>query len=217
MTARLVKGGGVLADVGTDHAYLPVWLIQNGIIDRAIACDIREMPLKNAYETVKKYKLEDRISLRLSDGLDALMPDEADEFVFAGMGGTLISNMMARAPWLKNKDKHIILQPQTKAWELRSFLCAEGYEILGERAVFEGRRVYIAMHAVYSGVKTERESGYMYIGELRNSPNGAAKEHLRRQAKSVSLKIGGCRISGDAEKAELLSEILAQINEVIYD
>lgn len=216
MTARLVRGGGVLADVGTDHAYLPVWLIQNGIIDRAIACDIREMPLKNACETVKKYKLEDKIVLRLSNGLDAVLPDEADEFVFAGMGGTLISNMIARAPWLKNKDKHLVLQPQTKARELRSFLCGEGYEILGERAVFEGRRVYIAMHAVYSGVKTEREPAYMYIGGLRDNPDGAAKEYLRRQARSVSLKIEGCRISGDTENAELLSKILAQINGVIY-
>lgn len=216
-TARFVKEGGVLVDVGTDHAYLPVWLVQNGIIKRAIACDIGEKPLKKAYDTVKRHGLLDRISLRLSDGLDAISPDEADEFVFAGMGGTLISKLIMRAPWLKNKEKHLILQPQTRAEELRQMLTENGFEILGERAVFEGKRVYIAMHASFSGVKSEYDSSYAYIGRLTDNLDNAAREYLKSQAKRVAMKIEGFNISGDSQSVALYSKILSKINEVIYD
>ncbi len=216
ITAQFVKGGGTLADVGTDHAYLPVWLIQQEIVDKAIACDIREKPLNNARETVKRFNLEDRISLRLSDGLDAVSADEADEIVFAGMGGTLISDIIRRTPWLKNKDKHLVIQPQTRVEELRCTLSDGGYEILGEKAVFEGKRVYIAMHAVYSGINHFRPPSFAYIGRLSDNLDDSAIQHLKKQAKVITMKIKGCRNSGDEQGVGQLSKILEDINEVIY-
>ncbi len=204
-------------DVGTDHAYLPVFLIQQGIVDRAIACDIREMPLNNARKTIKKYKLEDKIAIRLSNGLDAVSSDEADEIVFAGMGGTLISDIIRRTLWLKSNNKHLVVQPQTRAWELRRTLIDNGFEILGEKAVFEGKRVYIAMHAVYSGITNPHTASFAYIGRLSDNLDEAAVQYLKNQAKAITMKIKGCRNRQDEQGCLHFSKILEDIYEVIYD
>ena len=104
--ATLVRGGGVLADIGTDHGYLPIHLVKTGKINKAIAADIGKMPLENARKSVEQNALSDRISLRLSDGLKSFSPDDADEFVFAGMGGTLIAEKLSETPWIKNEKYH---------------------------------------------------------------------------------------------------------------
>ena len=93
--ASLVKGGGIIADIGTDHGYLPVFLVQNGIVPGAIAADIGKMPLENARKTVVEYGLTDKIQLRLSDGLKEFVSTDASEIIFAGMGGTLIAEKLA--------------------------------------------------------------------------------------------------------------------------
>lgn len=215
MTAKFVYGGGTLIDVGTDHAYLPVSLIQNGLIKKAVACDIHQKPLENARKTVESYNLSDKITLCISDGLQNINPDEADEIVIAGMGGTLISEIIEKAPWLKNKKKHLILQPQTKAEQLRTFLYNGGYEILEEKAVFEGQRLYIAMHAAFSGEKRDFSLSDTYIGGFRDKKDDAACEYIKRQARHIELKIQGCKISGDELNEKLLTAVLKDVNEVI--
>lgn len=217
VTAQFVYGGGTLIDVGTDHAYLPVFLIQNGVIKEAVACDIHQKPLENARKTVENYNLSDKITLCISDGLQNINPDRADEIVIAGMGGTLISEIIEKAPWLKNKKKHLILQPQTKAEQLRAFLYNGGYEIIEEKAVFEGQRLYIAMHAVFTGINKDFSLRDAYIGGFRDKKDDGAREYLKRQAKHIELKIQGCNISGDERNKKVLTAVLKDINEVIND
>ena len=106
--ASLVRGGGILADIGTDHGYLPIYLVETGKISKAIAADIGKMPLENARKSVELNGLSDKISLRLSDGLRSFSPDDADEFVFAGMGGTLIAEKLAETDWIKNEKYHFV-------------------------------------------------------------------------------------------------------------
>ena len=113
MAASLVRKGKVCCDIGTDHAYLPAYLITNSISKKALACDLREGPLANAKRTVEEYGISDRIELRLSDGLDNVKPGEADDFVFCGMGGTLITELISRTEWLKDKKYRLIFQPQS--------------------------------------------------------------------------------------------------------
>ena len=120
--ASLVRGGGIIADIGTDHGYLPVHLIQSGRVVGAIAADIGKMPLQNAAKTIETYGLSGKISLRLSDGLREFCAEDADEFVFAGMGGTLIAEKLAETPWIKNNNLHFVFQPQSRAEDLRKFL-----------------------------------------------------------------------------------------------
>ena len=216
LAAAAFVRGGALIDVGTDHAYLPVYLMQNGIIERAVACDVAKMPLQNAAETVKLTGFTEKIQLRLSDGLDAVSPDEADEIVFAGMGGTLICRLLSRAYWLKNASKHLIFQPQSRAEELRAYLYDNGFEILGEKAVFEGRRVYLALHAVYTGKTVPRSPGYAYIGRLAESLTPAAAEYLRHQENRLIKKRDGAFSQGDEQAAEALTEILTELRGVLH-
>ena len=89
----MVRKGNDVADIGTDHAYLPAWLILNGISPKALACDVRKGPLENAKKTVEQYGIEEKITLRLSDGFDKIEPFEADDFIMCGMGGTLMEQM----------------------------------------------------------------------------------------------------------------------------
>ena len=113
LCASMVREGTKLADIGTDHAYLPIWLARKGRISSAIAADVKPLPLRSAEQNIRRYHVEEQITTRLSDGLRALSPDEADDIVLAGMGGELIIRLIGEAPWLKAGDKRLILQPMT--------------------------------------------------------------------------------------------------------
>ena len=127
--ANLVRENKVFADIGTDHAYLPVYLVENGKIQKAIAADLRVGPLENARDAVVSYGFTEQIELRLSDGLDNFKDNEVEEIAVAGMGGLLISQFIERTEWLKNEDIHLILQPMTHIEELRKTLFDNGFII----------------------------------------------------------------------------------------
>ena len=99
--AQLVRGGGSIADIGTDHAYLPAFLILTGKCTRALACDIGKGPLLSAERALRRLGLTEKIGLRLSDGLAEVSPEEADEIAVCGMGGTLIARILSDAPWIR--------------------------------------------------------------------------------------------------------------------
>lgn len=133
LCASMVREGTKLADVGTDHAYLPIWLARKGRVSSAIAADVKPLPLRSAEQNIRRYYVEEQVTTRLSDGLRALSPDEADDIVLAGMGGELIIRLIGEAPWLKAGDKRLILQPMTSAEELRRFLERRGLRSCASR------------------------------------------------------------------------------------
>lgn len=151
--ASLVRKNKTFADIGTDHAYLPVFLVENRIIDNAIAADLRKGPLENARETVVAHNLSDKISLRLSDGLDNFKENEVQEIAVAGMGGLLISEFIERTKWLENEEIHLILQPMTHAEELRKTLFDNGFYIDNEKVAIDGDKLYIIISDYYNGKK----------------------------------------------------------------
>lgn len=143
--AELVPPGARLADVGTDHAYLPVWLLQQGIISNAIVSDLREGPIGRARSTAARYGLEERLSFRLCSGLDQIQPGEADTVVVAGMGGETIAAILAAAPWLQTAGCRLILQPMSAQDDLRVWLSGHGYRIERECLSREGETLYLAL------------------------------------------------------------------------
>ena len=146
--AALVSPGLVLADVGCDHGYIPIYLIQKGQIPRAIAMDINQGPLLRAREHIREWGLEAYIETRLSDGLKALEPGEAQCLVIAGMGGPLMERILTQgAPVLKDM-KELILQPQSEIGHFRQFLAENGYRIIEEDMVEEEKKYYPMMKAV---------------------------------------------------------------------
>ncbi len=207
--ASLVKGGGIIADIGTDHGYLPVYLIQKGTVIGAIAADIGKMPLQNACKSVEEYGLENKIELRLSDGLREFSANDADEFVFAGMGGTLIAEKLKETPWVKNEKFHFIFQPQSRAEDLRRFLFENGFEIKTELATHEGRRCYITFNAVYTGVCAPFTEADCFIGRLPH--NEDSHKHLSGQLSRLQKKYDALISCQTSEKPEELHNIITEI------
>lgn len=140
--ADLVPQGARLADIGTDHAYLPVSLLLEGRIPSAIAADLRRGPLDRARVTAMEYGCTDQVSFRLCDGLKGIAPQEADAIAIAGMGGETITSILSAATWVKGKHLPIILQPMSSQPELRRWLWQNGYSIQEEKIVREGKKLY---------------------------------------------------------------------------
>ena len=208
--AALVRGGGPLADIGTDHAYLPIYLVQNGIIPRAIASDIGEGPLANAEKAVELCGLGDRIELRLSDGLKSYRPEEVNEIVICGMGGNLIEEILLAAPWVRRRETHLVLQPMTHAEDVRRYLCENGFQINTEVCVAEKGRVYIALDAVWMDLANTKTEGYYYFGSLPGR-DGPAARYVRSQLQWVHTRLEALRA------AERFPEEQAMLRRVLRD
>ena len=178
--ADLVRKEKTFADIGTDHAYLPVYLVEKGIINKAIAADLRIGPLDNAKETVFAHNLSDKIELRLSDGLDNFTENEVQEIAVAGMGGLLISEFINRTQWLKNADIHLILQPMTHVEELRKTLFDNGFIIENEVVAKDGDKIYIILSAYYYGDSTAYTDLDLIVGRLPYNDDSLSREYLNK-------------------------------------
>ncbi len=165
-TAALVKSGAVVADVGTDHGYIPVYLVKNGISPRAIALDINEGPLNSCKELVRSECLEDKIVTRLSNGLDSVDKSECDTIIIAGMGGELIADILSRHSWIR--DKHIILQPMTHPELARKFLYDNGFEIQNDIIVCDKKHHYSVFDAVFTNEFKQRKRSDYFLGNIKD-------------------------------------------------
>ena len=145
--ASLVTAGHRVADIGTDHAYIPIYLLQEGLAESAIAMDVNEGPLKKAEEHVKENGMEGKIRLRLSDGFEKLEPFEADTAVIAGMGGPLMIRILSAYPEVTRSMKELVLQPQSEIAKVRAFLLEEGFLFIQEDMVKDDGKYYPMMKA----------------------------------------------------------------------
>lgn len=152
-------GGGVIADIGTDHAYIPIELIGNNTAKRVIACDIKKGPLEIAVQNIKNHGMENKIETRLGGGLSVLGTHEADTIIIAGMGGEMIEKIL-RGDGETARAALLILQPMNSQYELRKFLLSNGYKILDEDIAVEGQKVYnimVVKSGEQNGFKTDIE------------------------------------------------------------
>lgn len=148
MSAGMVTKGSRVADVGCDHAHTSIWLVKEGIAVSAIAMDVGEGPLSHARDNIALYGLEDRITTRLSDGLEQLRPGEADSVIISGMGGTLTTIILSAGEAVLQGVRELILQPQSDIWMVRRFLREHGFSIVEEGMCTEEGKFYNAMRAV---------------------------------------------------------------------
>lgn len=149
MLARMVTPGNRVADVGCDHGFLSIYLVQNGISPRALAMDVRMGPLAAARVHIDECGLGAYIDTRLSDGLKECRPGEADTAVIAGMGGPLMEKILTESMERAAQLKELILQPQSELGRFRRFLKKSGFVIIDEGAVYEEEKYYFAMKAVF--------------------------------------------------------------------
>ena len=186
--AEYVTRGGVAADIGTDHAFLPCYLIQNNICRFALACDIRQGPLEKARQTVCEYEMNDKIRLVLCDGLCGIDKDTRDDItdiIIAGMGGEMIAKILADSPFVQNERYNLIFQPMTKAHTLRKYLCENGYAIADETACVAANKHYTVINARYCGKAREYDIPYLYAGALLNKHDDDSCEYKRMIARKL--------------------------------
>ena len=143
--ADLVTAHYKLADIGTDHAYIPIYLTQQKKITEAVELDVNEGPLQRAEEHIRENGLEAEIEARLSNGFQALQPGEVQSAVIAGMGGGLVIRILTEGEKVVRKLEECILQPQSEIEKVRAFLLEKGYEFLEEDMVCEDGKYYPMM------------------------------------------------------------------------
>ncbi len=165
---QLVREGRTVVDIGTDHAYLPIALVKEGKCPVAFASDIGKGPLERAMENIRDAGLEEQITTVLTDGA-AYFDSLADEFIIAGMGGELIYKIITEAPFLKNPDIHMVLQPMTKVPFLRRALLNDGFYIEREALVKEDGKIYTVLSVYYDGKKRELSDMEALTGNVENA------------------------------------------------
>ncbi|MBQ7638510.1 MAG: SAM-dependent methyltransferase [Clostridia bacterium] len=200
--AGFVRQGVKVADVGTDHAYLPVYLLENGIITSAVACDIGEGPLKNAAETVSASGLSHFIDLRLSDGLQNVSQNEAEDIIICGMGGELIVKILSECGWIKDSRLNLILQPMTHTEDVRRYLFSNGFFIKNEICTVEGKRTYLTLNASFGGESSGFEEGRCYFGEFINSADPGAVKYVKKQLSRIMTRADALKNVGRGEEEE---------------
>lgn len=199
--ADLAAPCGVLADIGTDHAHLPVYMIEEGLCRRAYACDVNQGPLARAASAVEKSGLSDRISLVLSDGLHAV-PEDYDTVVIAGMGGDLIARILYEHP--PASAEKILLQPMTKPEVLRRYLFRHGYSIGREVAVTEGEKRYIILSVSRTPTPEFTDTDCYFPQNLDCTPD--ALDYIEKLLSSHRKRLLGLRRAETEDAAAIALE-----------
>ncbi len=174
--AFLVKKGSIVADIGTDHGYIPVYLVKNNIAQRALASDVNKGPLSSCRRLVEEENLGDKIKVILSDGLDNIPSEEYDTLIIAGMGGELICTILSKAGNLK--DKHIIVNPMTHPELVREYLYSNGFKIDNDLIVKESKHYYSVFDAIFTGDIQNKNKIDFYLGNIKDFTHKEYFVHL---------------------------------------
>lgn len=211
--AALVRGGR-LADVGTDHGYLPVSLLIDGKIKYAVASDINRGPLESARQTVARNGLSDRVDLVLTDGLCGIEPYEPDDIAILGMGGELIASIIEAAEWVKDSKYRLILQPMTRRAELREYLCTHGFFIEDELVAEAEGRIYQTICAVYTGENTQYTLAELQLGRhnISRGDELTAKYAARLEATYTTRMKGKLAAGADCGEEIAVLDALRSLN-----
>ena len=215
--ADFVPQDAILADIGSDHAYLPIHLAQTGRIQRALASDINLGPVEAARKNIISYGVSDKVIAQRSDGLDGVESFAPDCITVLGMGGELIVRIIDRAPWVRNKKIRLILQPMTHGEILSRYLCEQGFEIVDETILREGERddrIYRIIVAEFDGVKRELTDVEHYIGRLnlKRKPDGA-ETYIKRliymlETRRQGRLLGGLDCTGEDKLIDELTKYI---------
>ena len=184
--ADMVSRCNTVADIGTDHAYVPIKLVLEGKVQSALAMDIGQGPLACAKEHIAQYGLSERITCRLSDGLQQLHTEEADTIVIAGMGGELMSRICKHDEQRFFGNKEFILQPQSEYYKVRKQIHAMGYAIVEERNFIDEGKYYVCIKAQPGQETYENWCEYVYGKVLLMQKDSILKEYIHKKLKTLT-------------------------------
>ncbi len=208
--AHMVKEGSTLVDIGSDHAYLPIYLCQKGVIQRAAATDVHKGPVKNAEDNIASEGLSDKITARLADGMDGLDLENYDTVTVCGMGGELIFRIINNEK-VKTLRPNLILQPMSSIDDLSFLLAGEGFEIYDDTLVRDGGRIYRIMMIKYTGNPYKISYLEAHAGRINlQKRSGEVLELVKRLKEKLNLRLLGKSASEQTDttyETELLNEI----------
>lgn len=199
--AALVNQDAAIADVGTDHGYIPVYLLKQGVIKSAVAVDINEGPLNSCKSLVKSEGLQDKIITRISNGLENVKSSECDTVIIAGMGGELIVKILSACDWAK--EKHLILQPMTHPEIARKYLYDNGYAIDNDLIVNDDRHYYSLFDACFVGEKQNKSRVDYYLGNIKDFSKKEYFIHLLNY------------LNNKSKSGEDFSDVISALEEII--
>ena len=212
--ADFVRQGAYIADVGTDHAYLPIVLLFEGRICGGIASDINEGPIARARENIRACGMTDRLAAKRCDGLSELEGDHPEDILILGMGGELIARILSDAPWTKQPSVRLILQPMTHPELLRQFLLHEGYSIVDEVLV-KDEKIYQIICAEYTGMPQRKPYSELELlcgREPLRRGDALCDELLAHWKNVLSARVAGKQKAGSDTTEE--DTLLKQIGEL---
>ena len=210
--ASFIEPGARICDVGSDHAKLPVWLFQKGLIRSAVLTDINKAPLLRAKASIERADFLSCSEFVLCDGLAGVDPSSFDTLIISGMGGETIRGILAAAPWLR-EGYSLVLQPNSGEYELREYLYGNGYEIKGGKIANEGHFFYCVM-SVCGGYMELRHKAHLHAGEeYVRSRDPLFCDYADYLIRGFELAAGGLSAAkGDnSERIAEISEIIAEI------
>ena len=211
--ATYVRDGAVVADIGTDHAYIPIYLAQNNKSKKILASDINEGPIARAKENISLYGLNNLITTQIANGLDGIETFSPNDIIICGMGGELISEIIEKSDYVKREGIRLILQPMTSVYELRKYL-QKGFFTVDENIIFEDGKYYQIMCVTYDGIDRGYSDFQLEFG-LKNIEkredvfvNFLNFTFVKKQKKLDGLKKGGCDTSALEEEIRELEKML---------
>lgn len=213
LIASKVRKGSIICDIGTDHAYLPVFLVNSGISPYAIAADVKTGPLQKAEQTIRKYNALEKVNAVLSDGFLEIDKMSFADAIIAGMGGELIAEIIADAPFLKEGDRELVLQPMTAVYELRKYLVENGFTIIDEEIAKEEEKLYVVIVAKAGKTLKYNEIDLLFGEKLKERNKELERLYLEKLIKEYEKIINGLEKGKLTEKAEKTKEILAGLKQ----
>ncbi|MBQ8207707.1 MAG: SAM-dependent methyltransferase [Clostridia bacterium] len=212
---KYLRKGKRLADIGTDHAYLPIYAVENGYSDSAVASDINEGPTERARINVSACGLSDKITVLRTDGLNGIEKYAPDDIAIFGMGGELIASIIDASPWAKAKGKRFILQPMTCADVLRRYIAENGFKTIGETLSADGGKLYVTICCEIGGKSRKLSHSEAILGKynIENSIGSPLFDELLSRAENAyTVRLEGKKSAG--KDISLEKEVLAELEPI---
>ena len=209
----MITPHNTLGDIGCDHGYMSITMVDRGVVSRAIAADVNEGPIKRAAENIARMGMSDRIETRLSDGLQKFEPGEVDVILIAGMGGPLMTRILRQSADVVNAADELVLQPQSNLEDFRRDLYADGYDITAEDIVFEDGKYYPMMRAVRGEASLELAE-YRYGPILVREMSPVFVNYLENEKHKLENVLEKLHDSQNSERVQEVKAELALIDEV---
>lgn len=207
-----------MADIGSDHAHLPIYLIKHDYIKSAVASDINTGPAEISRKRIKRHGLEAKVMVRLGNGLEVISPEETEVIVIAGMGGILIRDILDKDPKVAESAKLLVLQPMRDSEKVRKWLFQHGFEIIDEELVKDQDKIYEVIWAGFTGKAREAE-GLLLVGDMiikKKHPLAAGYISKKiDELEKVMADMEGKNTANCRDRARECKELLAFYREVL--